>query len=213
MRALAILGASGHGKVVADIAAKVGYEQIMFFDDDVQLKHCGAYPVIGMCPDAGRWDGDMVIAIGNAAVREQLQERFEAIGKLFPVLVHPSAVIADDVVIGSGTVVMAGAIINPGCVIGKGCIINSNALIEHDGMIADYVHVSCGAMLAGAVHVGVRTWLGIGAVVKNNIDITCDCTIGAGAVVVRDITEQGTYIGVPARRMEMNKKLAGGGNF
>lgn len=210
-RALAILGASGHGKVVADVAARNGYEQLLFFDDDKQLKACGTHPVVGTCADAECWDGDMAVAIGNAAVRERLQERFEAMGKRFPVLVHPSAVIAGDVLIGDGTVVMAGAIINPGCVIGKGCIINSNALVEHDSSISDYVHVSCGAMLAGTVHVGARTWLGVGAVVRNNINIVGDCMIGAGTVVVRDITERGTYIGVPARRMEMRNNVRAGG--
>ena len=210
-KALAIIGASGHGKVVADIAVKNGYERIVFFDDDLRRRECGSFPVAGTCADAGQWDDDMIIAIGNATIRERLQERFEAMGKRLPALVHPSAVIAGDVAIGAGTVVMAGAIINPGCEIGKGCIINSNALVDHDGMIADYVHVSCGAMLAGTVHVGARTWLGIGAVVRNNIDIASDCMIGAGAVVVQDITERGTYIGVPARRMKMNEKTCVGG--
>ena len=103
--------------------------------------------------------------------------------------------------LGAGTVVMAGAVINCCTKIGKGCIINTGSTIDHDNLIEDYVHISPGAHLAGTVNVGRGTWLGIGSIVSNNINITGDCKIGAGTVVVMDITELGTYVGVPSRRL------------
>ncbi|NMA64614.1 MAG: acetyltransferase, partial [Clostridiaceae bacterium] len=102
---------------------------------------------------------------------------------------------------GSGTVVMAGVVINSSTRIGKGCIINTGATIDHDNVIEDYVHISPGVNTAGTVRVGCGTWLGIGSVVSNNITVTNNCRVGAGAVVVKDITETGTYVGVPARRI------------
>lgn len=96
---------------------------------------------------------------------------------------------------------MAGAIINCCTKIGKGCIINTGATVDHDNVIEDYVHISPGANLAGNVTVGKRTWIGIGSVVSNNVCIISDCKIGAGAVVVKDINEVGTYIGVPVRKL------------
>ena len=96
---------------------------------------------------------------------------------------------------------MAGAVINCCTKIGKGCIINTASTVDHDNVIEDYVHVSPGAHLAGTVKVGRGTWLGAGSVVSNNINITHSCKIGAGAVVIRDITESRTYVGVPVRRI------------
>ncbi|HIX81308.1 MAG TPA: hypothetical protein H9980_04960 [Candidatus Erysipelatoclostridium merdavium] len=99
---------------------------------------------------------------------------------------------------------MANAVVNPGASIGKHCIINTSAVVEHDNIIEDYVHISVGAKIAGTVHIGKRTWIGIGATVKNNISICNDCMIGASGVVVKDILIPGTYIGVPAT-MEREK--------
>jgi acetyltransferase-like isoleucine patch superfamily enzyme len=85
--------------------------------------------------------------------------------------------------------------------VGKGCIINTGATIDHDNLIEDYVHISPGVHLAGTVKVGKGSWLGIGSVVSNNVSITSRCKVGAGATVLRDLTETGTYIGIPARRV------------
>lgn len=201
---LAIIGASGHGKVVADIAEKNGYDEIEFYDDNETLTSCGKWPVVGQeIIDFSKYDG-VFIAIGNARIREKLMGCHS--GCHFPVLIHPSAVVADDVVIGEGTVVMAGAVINPGAKIGRGVIINTCSSVDHDCTIGDYVHVSVGAHLAGTVAVGDRTWIAVGVSVSNNIDICEDCVIGAGAVVVRRIDKPGTYIGVPARMKNTRQK-------
>lgn len=202
MNRLLIIGASGHGKVAADIAKKRGYEKIAFLDDDSSVEHCGEYKVIGKTKEAMRWpEDDFVVALGDAIIRERIMENLEKHFLKMISLIHPAAVVADDVRIGIGTMIMAGAVINPGTTIGKGCIVNTGATIDHDCRIGDYCHVSVGSHLAGTVSVAARTWIGIGAIVSNNIEISTGCMIGAGAVVVRDIAESGTYIGVPAIRM------------
>jgi len=202
MKQLIIIGASGHGKVVADIAKKAGYDEICFLDDNDKLTECGGYPVVGESCAFSEHEGDVFVAIGNALVRQKLMEEMEKSHRNIPVLLHPDTVIADDVVIGSGTVVAAGAIINPGATIGKGCIVNTSASVDHDCVIKDYAHISVGCHVAGTVVVGERTWVGAGAVISNNIEICPDCTIGAGAVVVANIMERGTYVGVPAKVMK-----------
>lgn len=204
MRKLAIVGASGHGKVVADIARRNGYKEIVFLDDNDSIHECGGYPVIGKSSEAGKIDADVIIGIGNAGVRKQIQETIP--DEKLVILVHPDAVVAEDVVIGAGTVVMAGAVINPGTHIGKGCIINTCSSVDHDCVVGDYVHIAVGSHLCGTVSVDSRTWIGAGATVSNNVSVCPDCMIGAGAVVVYDIQESGTYVGVPARRIDMEKK-------
>lgn len=199
---LVIIGARGHGKVVADIAGCLGkYRDIAFLDDDVALQETMGIPVIGKSTDMFKYvhSNDIFVAIGNAGVRKKILEQLREIHAHVPVLVHPRAVIGTSVILGEGTAVMAGAVINADAVIGKGCIINTCASVDHDCVIEDYVHVAVGAHLAGNVRVGRNTWIGAGAVVRNNIEICADCTIGAGGVVVKNLQNAGTYVGVPAK--------------
>lgn len=204
---LIIIGASGHGKVVADVARNCGYTEIVFLDNDPSISSCAGYPVLGRDELIEGLDGDVFIAIGKADIRRKLMNRYE--GRNFPILIHPSAIVAENVSIGVGTVVMAGAVINPGAAIGKGCIINTSSSIDHDCVIQDFVHVAVGAHLCGTVNVGEGTWIGAGTTVSNNVNICGGCMVGAGAVVIHDIKEKGTYIGVPAKQM-CKLKLTGG---
>ena len=197
MKQLLIIGASGHGKVVADIAHLNGYDRILFFDDNAELRECGTDPIIGASADIEKYEGDVIVAIGNSEIRERIQRSLNH--RHFPVLIHPSAVVADTACIGDGTVVMAGAVVNPFAAIGEGCIINTCSSVDHDCEIGNYVHVSVGSHIAGTVIVGDRTWIGIGASVSNNLNICSDCMIGAGALVIRNIEKSGTYFGVPAK--------------
>lgn len=197
---LVIIGASGHGKVVADIAAKNGYKDIAFLDDNENICNCGKYPVIGKCSSAEKIDCDIVIGIGNAVIRERLQNLLDK--KNIITLIHPNAVVAEDVSIGKGTVVMAGAVINSGAIIGKGCIINTCSSVDHDCQLGNFVHVAVGSHLCGTVKVGNETWIGAGATVSNNVSICNACTVGAGAVVIKDIFKQGIYVGIPAKMIK-----------
>lgn len=197
---LAVIGASGHGKVAADIASLIGYDEIVFYDDNGGIRECGGYPVAGKVADAVREDCDVFVAVGNGETRKKLTSLF-ADGRI-ATLIHPSAVVARDVSVGSGTVVMAGAVINPGAGIGKGCIINTCASVDHDCTLGDFVHVAVGAHLCGTVTVGDLTWIGAGSTVINNVSICGGCMIGAGAVVVENIDARGTYVGVPARMIK-----------
>lgn len=202
---LLIIGSSGHGRVVADIALKMNkWKQIAFLDDDKTIQSSMGIDVIGKSSDAFTYinDCDIFVAIGNGKTREKIQSQLETAGASIPTLIHPNAIIGEKVMVGAGAVVMAGAVINCFSKLGKGCIVNTGATIDHDNMIEDYVHISPGAHLAGTVKVGAGTWLGIGSLVSNNINITSGCIVGAGAVVIRDITEVGTYVGVPAKKID-----------
>jgi sugar O-acyltransferase (sialic acid O-acetyltransferase NeuD family) len=197
---LIIIGAGGHGKVVADNALKNGYFNIHFVDDHA-TGTCMGFPIIGTSAEIDHLnDGktDFIIGVGNNAIRNQIAQKYDV---NWVTLIHPSAQIAVNVSIGKGTVVMAGAVINASATVGEHCIINTGAIVEHDNAIGDYVHISPRAALGGTVRVGDLTHIGIGAVVKNNIAVCDHCVIGAGAVVVKEIKDSGTYVGVPSREI------------
>lgn len=200
---LVIIGAGGHGKVVADIAKLKGYKDIVFLDDNSEKKECGLYPIVGTTQDIEKYyNAHFIVGIGNNKVRRKLTSFL--LEKQYDVttLIHPSAVIDETVQIGHGTVIMANVVINADTTIGHGCIINTASSVDHDCCIQDYVHICPGVHIAGTVHIGDNTWIGIGSSVINNIYIVNDCMLGAGCVVVKDLLESGTYIGVPARRLK-----------
>lgn len=202
---LLIIGASGHGKVVADIALKMSkWNLIAFLDDDESLKSSMGLEVLGTSRDVKKYidQYQIFVGIGNNATRQKIHLMLEGAGASIPSLIHPNSTIGEQVEIGIGTAVMAGAIINCCTQIGKGCIINTGSTVDHDNRIGDFVHISPGAHLAGTVKVGQGAWLGIGSVVSNNINIIGGCKVGAGAVVVKDITGVGVYVGTPARKLD-----------
>jgi sugar O-acyltransferase (sialic acid O-acetyltransferase NeuD family) len=146
-------------------------------------------------------DYDIFVAIGNNKIREEFHYQLEKVDAKIPIIIHPRAVIGEQVDIGEGTVIMAGTVINCCCKIGKGVIVNTGATIDHDNVLRDYVHISPGVHTAGSVEIGKCSWIGIGATICNNVKVTSGCMVGAGTVVVVNLNETGTYVGVPARRI------------
>lgn len=195
---LYILGASGHGKVVSDIAKSMKkYKGIYFFDDAAGVVEGDMEALVWRARN--NLDTEAIVAVGDNATRKELQSRLEKERIPIATLVHARAVISEEAQIGTGTVVMPGAVVNSGAMIGKGCIINTSSSVDHDSLVEDYCHISVGSHLAGAVRIGDGTFVGAGAIIKNNIVVCGECLIGAGAVVVDNIESPGTYMGVPAR--------------
>jgi sugar O-acyltransferase (sialic acid O-acetyltransferase NeuD family) len=197
---LAIVGASGHGKVIADIAELLGFT-VNFYDDaypsKTQIEH---WPIHGTCANLVALNNpiSVVVAIGNNKIRHQKvtllqQNNFDLI-----TLIHPTAIISQYAVIAEGAVVFAGAIINAFAKVGVGCIINTAAVIEHDCIIDDFAHICPNVALAGGVTVGNKSWVGIGSQVKQLITIGDNCLIGAGSTVVKNIPDNVTAYGSPA---------------
>ena len=197
-----ILGAGGHAKVIADAILKRGDEVLGFLDDNDEVQGKEIYlgrKVIGKTSEVMNYqDKNFVIGIGSNKVRKMFVEKYNNLK--WYTAIHPSAIIAQDVVIGEGTVIMPGTIINPGTVVGKHCIINTSVSLDHDNMIGDYVHISPGSHLAGTVTVGDSTWICAGVTIINNITIGNNDVIGAGATVIKNIEKNdSTFIGVPAK--------------
>ena len=190
-----LYGASGHAKVVMDIARLAYFDVPCLIDDNPDINELAGLPVVHSA------DGlkTMIVTIGDCQIRRKIVQKLGE--REFLTVIHPSAIKADSVKLGHGTVVMAGAILNPYTEVGNHCIINTGAIVEHDNKIADFAHISVGANLGGTVSIGRKTWVGIGSTLKNNVSIVDNVIIGAGAVVVKNIEEAGTYIGVPAQKI------------
>ena len=198
MTDIVLIGAGGHGKVVAETAQMMGYRAIAFIDAVYPRRTAnGMWPIINDLENFEASKTPQFLSIGNNSTRSTLWTRLDIHES--PVLSHPSSVISTSARLGPGTLLVAGSIVNAGTIIGRSAILNTGCSVDHDCILGDFVHISPGARLAGGVCVGDRSWIGIGAAVCGDISIGADVIVGAGAVVIDDIPDGATVVGVPAR--------------
>ncbi len=205
MKQVVLVGGGGHAKVVFDTADRAGLKVEGFLDDradaplrELDVPQLGAIRAWRECGPEVRF----MPAIGDNATRCAL-----LLGMLdgrdpecLATVIHPSAIISrHGVSIGPGVFIGPGAIVNPGATIGTGVIINSGAIVEHDSVVGDWSHIAPGAALCGAVRTGVRVLVGLGSRILPGRNIGDGAVVGAGAVVTRDVPDQTTVCGNPAR--------------
>lgn len=192
-----IIGASGHGKVIADIVLTSQNQILGVWDEDESIVDFLGLKIAGNLADFIKIATDQyLIAIGNNLTRKKIADQLQ---ETRLIALHPQSAISKQAEIGVGTVVMANASVNIGAVIGKHVIINTNASVDHDCKIADFVHISPQVGLAGNVEVGEGTHIGVGVAVIQNIKIGKWVTIGAGAVIINDVPDYAVVVGNPGK--------------
>lgn len=204
MKPIVVIGDGGHGKVIQDIIF-VGklYKVFAVLDDKYNraIKENNIiFGPISLAKELIKDGGvEFVIAIGNNIIRKKVADNLTKMGAKFATLIHPSASVSPFARIDEGTTIMAGGVINADAIIGKHVIINSLALIEHENEIGDYVHISPGAVLTGNVKIGGGSHVGANATIIPGKNIGEWTTIGAGSTVTKDLPNEVTAIGSPAR--------------
>ncbi|MBN7825079.1 acetyltransferase [Bowmanella dokdonensis] len=200
---LVIIGAGGHGKVVAECAELMTqFSQIHFLDEQqAHLQHY-PWPVIGRPDTYSQYAGSQTrffIAIGDNHLRGRWVETLTEAKCKLATLIHPSAQVSRHSQIGEGTLICANVSVNPFTSLGISCIVNTGAIVEHDCKVSDLVHIAPGCSIAGGVEIGRASFLGIGTNVIQGVRIGSNVQTGAGAVVLKDIKNNQLAVGVPAR--------------
>lgn len=203
-----IVGAGGHGAVVADILLRMReagdrIEIVALVDDDpaftgrrilsIRVVPGGLAALTTIEHDA------VIVAVGNNAARRDISDRLRRSGRMLAIARHPASVVAPDVDIGPGTVVCAGVVVNTSTRIGWCAILNTHSSVDHHNDVGDYAHIAPGAHLAGHVSIGDEALIGMGSVVLSGRRIGRRATVGAGSVVTRDLPAGVLALGAPAR--------------
>jgi sugar O-acyltransferase (sialic acid O-acetyltransferase NeuD family) len=199
-----VVGAGGHGRVVADAALASGCQVLAFADEarsGTQILGIDVLPfeVEATVQYARRAHGQIVVAIGENRARRRITLALRAHGAQLATVVHPRASVSPHAKIGAGSVVLAQAVVAVGAGVGDGAIINHGASVDHDGQIGEFVHLSPGVHLGGEVVIGTGTHLAVGVSVRNRVRIGSWAVIGVGSAVVADISDEVVSYGVPAR--------------
>jgi len=195
-----LYGASGHAKVVFEIAEALNIKIDAILDDRPTAFNIFFKQKIIDPKNFDFKDCQLLLSIGNNQIRQKLSYK---INQDFFSFIYPKATISPSSKIGHGSVIMAGAIINAESFVGKHCIINTGAIIEHECQIEDFAHISPNAALAGNVKVGEGTQVGIGAQIIQGITIGKWATIGAGSVIIKDVPDFATVVGNPGKIIKL----------
>ena len=209
-RPVIVVGAGGHGQVVADALQASGRIVLGFVERTaVSGVTVAGLPVLGDDDWLKVGDGyELANGIGGMGEvpaggrRRGVQEALEAAGFTFATVRHPTAVVSSLADIGPGAQLLARSVVQTGARIGAGAIVNTGAIVEHGCRIGAFTHCATGAILCGDVTVGNDAHIGAGSPIRQGVTLEDGVIVGAGAVVLAPGTGQGPLIGVPARRRE-----------
>ena len=200
---MVIIGYSGHAYVVIDIFLNAGRLVTAYCDSEE--KSLNPYHLSYLGKETEIFHKlkrfDFFACVGHNGIREKIHTFLSKhLGD--PInAIHPSAVVSASVKMGEGIMIAANATINPLAEIGKGVICNTSTSIDHECIIGDFTHIAPGAVLCGNVKVGRSSFIGANSVIRQGITIGNNVIIGAGTVVVKDIPDNSTVVGNPARKL------------
>lgn len=205
MNDVVIVGAGGHARVVVDILQQNGDYNIVGLVDETNVDGFWEIPIIGTDENiqdifnAGARNA--FVAIGSNERRKRIISFLEGIGFKLINVISRSAIVSERIKLGTCIAVMPGAVINAGSVIEDGCIINTNASVDHECNLGNCVHIAPGTNIAGNVKIGECTFIGTGSCAVDGITIGANVLVGAGTVLIRDIEDNCTVVGSPARKI------------
>ena len=197
-----IIGAGGHGKSVAEVAITAGFKIIGFIAPNHASQEFLGVRIFPELPkDISQRPESIGIAIGTNYIREQVWMNLSQVIPLnrFPVIIHPSAVVAQSAILGPGSTIHQNSVVGPFSNIGKFCTINTSSSVDHDSTIEDFASIGPGVHMGGGVHVGQRSHIAIGATAIHNIQVGKDSIVGAGSCVIQSVPDCTVSMGVPAR--------------
>jgi sugar O-acyltransferase (sialic acid O-acetyltransferase NeuD family) len=211
---IAIFGSGGFGLEVATLIENINtvndeWEIIGFFDDaKPEREVLNGYPILGGVDKLNLWDAqlNLVLALGLPKIKLDVHNKITNKNILYPGLIHPSVIMGSNalVAIGEGSIICAGSILTTNIKIGKHVILNLSCTVGHESEVGDFSSFMPACNISGEVKIGKENFWGTGAKVINRKTIGNKVTVGAGAVIIDDIPDNVTVVGVPAKVIKQN---------
>lgn len=207
MSRLVLIGAGGHSRAAIETAETMRrYNEIEIIDH--KNISCSSERILGYNVNkAGDWlssldiEAEYFVSIGDATERKRVQKILESNRVRLATLCHETALVHNSSQVGSGVFIGAFAHIGPECRVGEGCIVNTHANIEHETIVGPFSHCAPSSLICGRCTIGHRVILGAGSKVIDGISVADEVTVGAGAVIIRDILQaKAVYLGVPGKK-------------
>lgn len=188
----ALIGSGGHAR---EVMTQMGDILTCFIDDDYyKEEYTNTFPLSKFDPN--EWT--VMIAVGDSSSRKSIYERLPANTEFFT-YVHHTAQIIGNCKIGEGSFIGANSILTCDIEIGRHSILNRGNHIGHDCEIGDFFSAMPGAIVSGNVKMSDSVYMGTNSSIRENVSITSNVTIGMNSCVIKDVTESGIYVGVPAK--------------
>ncbi len=188
-RAVFIFGQGGFAKEVGQLMIDCGAKRITMLgkDDKVNIPK----------------DDFALLGVGTPALKLKIVSDLKEKNILpkFINVAHPTSIVGNTL-FRKGNIVCAGTIFTVDVQVDDFNAFNLNCTIGHGCKIGSYNQVNPGTNISGGVTIGDRCLIGTGVQILEDINICSDVLIGAGAVVSKHIIEPGTYVGIPARKIQ-----------
>lgn len=217
MKKIVIVGAGGFGREVAWLIEDINklnkqWDIVGFVDDneDIQGTEINGYKVVGNIEWLKGQELHVVSAIGDPIIKKKIMERLSSSENVYPVLIHPSVICSDKVIFGEGSIICAGNIITVDIEMGKHVIINLDCTIGHNAILGDYTTILPSVNISGFVKTQECVSIGTGSAIIQGVSVGKNTVIGAGSVVVKDLPENCTAVGAPAKAIKFHKEFSGG---
>ena len=190
----ALIGNAGHAR---EVMAQIEKDMLCFIDD----QYYKGEPGTALLSEFDPLEYEVMIAVGDSTARQSIAKKLPANTKYFS-FIHPTALLLTDIAVGEGSFIGAYCILTSNIQIGSHALLNRANHIGHDCIIGNYFSAMPGAIVSGNVHIGNQVFLGTNSTIIEKKYLLHDIKIGANAVVVKDITEPGTYVGTPCKKIK-----------